>query len=88
MKIRDNFVLKNAADTWVVVPLGDDAVDVNRLLTLNDSGALLWRTLAGGADRASLVKAITEEYDVSDEVAASDVDAFIGALIKAGCIEE
>lgn len=88
MKIRDNYVLKNTADTWVVIPLGDDAVDVNRLLTLNDSGALLWRALESGADRASLISAMTEEYDVGDDVAATDVDAFIDALIKAGCIEE
>ena len=88
MKVKENFVLKNAADTWVVVPVGCDTVDVNRLLTLNESGVMLWRALEHGADREALVKTLTDEYDVSENVAAADVDAFVDALIQAGCIEE
>ena len=32
--------------------------------------------------------AITDEYDVSDDIASADVDEFLQVLRKAGCIEE
>lgn len=88
MKIKENFVLRNAADTWVVLPLGEATVDLNGMLTLNDSGVVLWRSLEAGCDKEALVKALTDEYDVSDDIASADVDEFLQVLRKAGCIEE
>ena len=87
MKIKENFVLRNAADTWVVLPLGEATVDLNGMLTLNDSGVVLWRALEAGCDKEALVKALTDEYDVSDDIASADVDEFLQVLRKAGCIE-
>ena len=88
MKIKENFVLRNAADTWVVLPLGEATVDFNGMLTLNDSGVILWRVLETGCDKKALIEALTNEYDVSDEIASADVDEFLQILRKAGCIEE
>lgn len=87
MKVKNKFVLKNVADNYVVMPLGDDVVDLNGMLTLNESGVLLWKALEVGADKDDLVKVLTDEYDVSAEVASKDVDTFVDALIKIGCIE-
>ena len=88
MKVKKQFVLKNVADNYVVMPLGDDVVDLNGMLTLNESGVLLWNALEVGANKEDLVKALTDEYDVSEEIASKDVDAFIEALVKIGCIED
>lgn len=88
MKIKENFVLRNVADTWVVLPLGEATLDLNGMLTLNDSGVVLWRTLEAGCDKKALIKALTDEYDVSDDIASVDVDEFLQVLRKAGCIEE
>lgn len=88
MKVKKQFVLKNVADNYVVMPLGDDVVDLNGMLTLNESGVLLWNALEAGASKQDLVKALTDEYDVSDEIASKDVDAFVDALLKIGCIED
>ena len=45
MKLNENFVLRQVADTWVVLPLGDATVDFHGMLTLNETGALLWEAL-------------------------------------------
>ena len=43
MKINENFVLRQVVDTYVVLPIGQATVDFNGMVTLNESGAFLWR---------------------------------------------
>lgn len=86
MKISEDFVLRQVADTWVVLPLKSDTVNFNGMIRLNGSGAMLWKCLEQGATREELVMAITSQYDVSREQAAQDVDEFIETLEKAGCL--
>ena len=87
MKIKNNFLLRQVADTWVVMPIGQEMLDFNGMLTLNETGAFLWQKLQEGGDVDSLVAALTGEYDVSAEVARVDVQAFLDKLVKAGCTE-
>jgi len=56
-------------------------------LTLNGSGALLWRMLAVSATRHDLVVALLDAYDVDKETAASDTDAFLDLLADHGLLE-
>ena len=88
MKLKENFVLRQVAGSYVVVAVGAASVDFNGMLTLNESGALLWRTLEGGADRAALLAALTSEYDVDEAQAARDLDEFLNSLRTAGCLAE
>ena len=88
MKVKKDYVLRQVADTWVVLPLGDAAVDFSGMLTLNESGAMLWRVLEQGASREELVAALLDEYEVSRQQAMADVDAFLNKLLQAGCLEE
>ena len=88
MKINEKFVLRQLVDTWVVLPLADKTIDFNGMMTLNESGVLLWNTLEKGADMDMLVKALTSEYAVSTEQAKSDVEEFIQKLRSSGCLEQ
>ena len=87
MKLKKDFVLRQVADTWVVLPLAEQTVNFTGMITLNESGAMLWKQLEKGADREGLVANLTAEYDVSEDVASADVDAFLGKLASAGCLE-
>lgn len=87
MKIKESFVLRQLADTWVVLPLTDKTVNFNGMITLNESGVLLWKVLEKGADMDALVKALTSEYAVDEAVARADVEAFLQKLQKAGCLQ-
>ena len=88
MKIKDTFVLRQVVDTWVVLPLADKTVDFNGMITLNESGVLLWNTLEQGADEETLVQALLNEYDVSAGDARADVQEFLSKLRSVGCIDE
>lgn len=87
MKLKENFVLRQIVDTWVVLPLAEQTVDFSGMLTLNESGAMLWKVLEQNGDREELVRTLTSEYEVSFEEAKNDVDAFVNKLIQAGCVE-
>lgn len=87
MKLKSDFVLRQVAGTWVVLALGEAAVDFSGMLTLNESGAMLWHILEKGGDREALISALTAEYDVSHEQAGVDVDAFYRVLVNGGCAE-
>jgi hypothetical protein len=52
----------------------------NRYLSLNGSGALLWRRLVAGTDRAELVELLRTTYGVDHARALDDVTAFLAEL--------
>ena len=87
MKLKKNFVLRDVADVWAVLPTAADTLNFDGMLTLNDSGAMLWKQLEQGADQDALVKALLEAYEVSREQASADVETFMATLAEAGCLE-
>ena len=87
MKIKDGYVLRKVAENWVVLPVGKASVNLNGMLSLNESGVLLWQALKEGSDRESLVNALLSAYEVSYEEAAADVDSFIASLMQYGCVD-
>lgn len=87
MKLKQEFVLRQVADTWVVLPVGRTSVAFNGMLSLNESGAILWKTLEQGGDREALADALCAEYEVERSAALADADEFLTALDKVGCLE-
>lgn len=87
MKLKNGFALRPVADTWVVLPLGEQSVNFNGMLTMNETGALLWQALEKGGDRETLADALMAEYVVERGQALADVDEFLEGLQKAGCLE-
>ena len=79
MKIKEGFLLREVAGQTVVLPTGDD-LDLNMMITLNDTGAFLWQKLQEDTDQAGLVSALLKEYDVDAETAGKAVAAFVEKL--------
>jgi len=87
IKTKENFALRQVAGTWVVLPLAESTLDFNGMLTLNESGLILWHLLESGCDREALANALLDEYDVTYDQALADVNEYIEKLDQAGCIE-
>ena len=86
MKVKENFLLRQVAGSWLVMPIGQEMLDFNGLLTLNETGAFLWQRLQKGASIEELATALTEEYRVSLEDARADIKEFCDTLIQKGCL--
>jgi hypothetical protein len=88
MKLKEGFVLRQVAGSWIVLPVGVASVDFNGMVSLNETGALLWQALEKGADTDALVDALTAEYEVERAEAAEGVEEFLVTLRSVGCLEE
>ena len=79
MKLKDGFLLRQVAGQTVVLPTGAE-LDLNMMITLNDTGAFLWEHLAEETNEAELVSALLKEYDVDEETARKAVAGFVKKL--------
>ena len=79
MKLKDGFILRSVAGETVIVPTGSD-LDLNMMITLNETGKFLWQKLEQGAVEADLVSALLGEYDVDEQTAKAHVAAFVKKL--------
>lgn len=88
MKLRKGFVMRNVCGDNVIVGEGIEQINFNKLLTLNDTAAFLWEE-AGKGDFTveSLVKALTENYEVDAETATTDVKQIVDKWFELEVIE-
>lgn len=87
MKVKEDFLLREVAGCYVVVPVGKATVDFNGMVNLNETGAFLWKRLQEDTTKEALVDAIVKEYDVAGDVALKDVEAYLNTLQESGLIE-
>ena len=87
MKIKEDFVLRKVADSYVVVPVNKLTLDFNGIITLNETGAVLYENMQKGTSREELIENLLAEYDVSREKAEADVDKFIQKAKDADVLE-
>lgn len=88
MKVKKGFLLREIAGSWIVVPIGQRVVEFNGLMTLSESGALLWRKLENGSDEQQLIATIQEEYDIDEVTARVDVREFLSTISEKGLVEQ
>ena len=87
MKIKEGFMLKNIAGANVVVPVGSNTVSFKSVITLNESGAFLWKRLENETTPEDVIKAMLVEYDVDEATAKADIDEFIELLKRADLLQ-
>jgi len=80
MQVKNGFMLREIAGQPVVVPLGARVVEFNGIMTLSESGAVLWRRLEKDASVEDMVQALLALYDVDRETALQDVEAFVESM--------
>ena len=86
MKIKEGLTLRELAGEQVVVPTGED-LNLNMMITLNDTGCTLWKRLEAGAEMADLVAALLDEYDVDEKTAETHAARFVENLKQHGFLQ-
>ncbi len=87
MKIKDGYLLRQMADTFVAVPTGRAALDFSGVITLNRVGAFLWKNMEKKTEEQALLDALLAEYEVDEKKAKADLEAFLQKLRMADLIE-
>lgn len=88
MKRSSDFLLQEVADTQVLVPIGDAAVRFPGMVTVNGTGAYIWKLLETEQTLETLAEALMQTYAVDQSTARADAEAFVAKLIPIGAILE
>lgn len=87
MKIKGEFILREIAGDTILIPVGESALKINGMITLDPVAALIWQSLEAGMDDDAIVARILENFDVAEDVARADFGDFITQLRNADMVE-
>jgi sensor domain CHASE-containing protein len=87
VKRKTDFIMHNIGDEWLLVPLGAQVMDMNGIITLNDTGVCVWNLLAEERTADELAAAVAEQFEVDSATARGDVQAFLDEIARLGMVE-
>lgn len=83
LKLKDGFIMREIGGDTMVLPSGDE-LDLNMMITLNDTGKFLWVRLQEGTTMEALVADVLKEYDAEEAEVKLQVEKFVGKLNENG----
>lgn len=86
MKQSPDFLLRDVADSLVLVPVGAATERFPGMITLNETGKFLWDALETEQTLDSLIERLLEQYQVEQAQAREDVEAFLKKLCAVGAV--
>ena len=86
MRVEKEFVLREIAGDYIIIPTGKTVLEFNGLVTVNEVGVSLWKMLQEDISFDGLVEGILEEYDVHEAVAREDIREFLDRMIDSGIL--
>ena len=86
MRITKEYILREIAGDYIIIPTGKTVLDFNGLITLNEVGVSLWKMLQNEVTFDDLLQEVLDEYDVEPDVAREDIQGFLAQLVQRGII--
>ncbi len=87
MVIKKEFVLREIAGDFVLVPIGKTSGEFKGLFPISETGAFIWKILPEAESEQYIIEKFFGEYEVDRETVSSDVNEFLSALRKYGIID-
>lgn len=87
MKLKLQFVEREIAGDFLLIPVGDTSLTANGIIMLNELGRFIWEQLPKAEAREDILKSILAEFDVDEQTAGADLDEFLGRLREIGVID-
>ena len=89
MKAKTGFRLRALGDEFILVGESVEQVNFNKMITMNQTAAYLWREVEKlpDFDAETIAQLLTDEYEVSYEQALTDAKSTIETWQEAGIIE-
>lgn len=80
-------MLRQFGEDYIVVAVGDEAEDFNKLITLNSVGAYIYNLLNNDMTYEEIVSAVLDKYDADRKTVENDINIFLADAKKAGLID-
>ena len=90
MKAKKGFNLRKVCGENIIVAVGKENIDFSNIICMNETSAFLWRKVQEmeSFNETDLAQFLTEEYQVTMEVALNDAATLIEQWLEAGIINE
>ena len=88
MKIKGELLIREVAGEIIAIPVGQTALRFNGMICLNEVSKQIWSEIQAGKTKEAILENILQEYDVSAEEAAADLDAFLMQLRENDLLED
>lgn len=89
MKIKNGFELRQVCGENIIVAYGKENIDFNKVISLNESAAYLWKNITDKDFTADTLASLLQgEYEVDAETAKHDAQALLDEWVKVGLVED
>ena len=75
-------VTRKTGNEYVLVPISNNIADMDKVYTLNETGAFIWEQIDGKRSVEEIITLLTEEYDIDVKTASEDLFSFIEKMNK------
>lgn len=87
MKIKGEYVLREIAGDYILIPVGRTALEFNGMITMDEVGVAIWKGIEQELTEDEILRGILEEFDVEEKTAREDMLEFLEKLKEAGLAE-
>ena len=87
MKIKGEYVLREIAGDYILIPIGKTALEMNGMITMDEVGVTIWKGIQEEQDPEEILSTILNTYEVEEKEARKDMEEFFEKLLDAGLIE-
>ena len=87
MTRNGEFVLRQIADEYVLIPYGATAEKMNQVLTLSETAAFIYEQTGDAVSAKEIAKRLGKAYDMPAEEVQEDVNAVLETFRNYGILE-
>ena len=88
MKKKTGIEMREVCGDKFLIAMGVENIDMNSIINLNETAAFLWKAMGDGEFSVDyLVAKLTDEYEVSAEMAKANIESVLEEMRKAGVVE-
>ena len=90
MKAKKGFNLREVCGEQIIVAEGKENIDFSNIISMNESAAYLWRNVQQmeSVGVEDLSRLLTDQDEVTEEVALNDAQELIRKWMEAGIISD
>lgn len=88
MRIVEGFRLRDVMGQSTIIGEGVNQINFNKLITLNQTAAFLWKSVEGKEfDAMMLAELLVKEYEIDEELAMRDAKAILEQWSEIGLVK-
>lgn len=86
LTLNRGFIVKEIDGKAVLLSITQSAIMANKMISLNDSGLLIYKMLEKGKNEEEIVEEMVKTYKIDKKDAKNDFKAFSDSLIELGVL--